>query len=76
MTEIETVWENRVTNQSNSMQYRSNIEGGNKFVKNLSGSVFAPMIFVIPFPTMVNTEGQENQMLIGGGNYVKNIMAF
>ena len=76
MTEIETVWENKDTNQSNSMKYRSNVEGGNKFVKNLSGSVFAPMIFVIPFPTMVNTEGQENQMLIGGGNYVKNIMAF
>ena len=76
MTEIETVWENRVTNQSDSMQYRSNIEGGNKLVKNLSGAVFAPMIFVIPFPTMVDTEGQHNQMLIGGGNYVKNIIAF
>lgn len=76
MTEIETVWENRDTNQSDSMQYRSTIEGGNKFVKNLSGAVFAPMIFVIPFPTMVNTEGQQNQMLIGGGNYVKNIIAF
>jgi len=76
MTEIETVWENRGTNQSDSMQHRSTIEGGNKFVKNLSGSVFAPMIFVIPFPTMVDTEGQENQKLIGGGNYVKNIMAF
>ena len=76
MTEIETVWENRDTNQSDSMQYRSTIEGGNKFVKNLSGAVFAPMIFIIPFPTMVNTEKQENQMLIGGGNYVKNIMAF
>lgn len=76
MTEIETVWENRDTNQSDSMQHRSTIEGGNKFVKNLSGSVFAPMIFVIPFPTMVDTEGQENQKLIGGGNYVKNIMAF
>lgn len=28
----------------------------------------APMIFVIPFPTMVETPGQENQRLINGGD--------
>jgi len=31
---------------------------------------------VIPFPTIVETPNQENQKLINGGNFVKNIMAF
>lgn len=75
-TEIEQVWEDRSSNQSQSMEYRANMKGGNQFVKYATGAVFAPMIFVIPFPTMVETPGQENQKLIHGGNYVKNIMAF
>jgi phosphoglycerol transferase MdoB-like AlkP superfamily enzyme len=34
------------------------------------------MIFIIPFPTIVETPKQENQKIINGGNYVKNILAF
>lgn len=74
--EIEQVWEDRSENQKNSMEYRSGIEGGNKFAKYASSAVFAPMIFVIPFPSMVHVPIQENQMMIHGGNFVKNIMAF
>lgn len=74
--EIEQLWENRNENQKNSMEYRSGIEGGNKFAKYASSTVFAPMIFVIPFPTMIHVPIQENQMMIHGGNFVKNIMAF
>lgn len=74
--EIEQVWENRNDNQKSSMEYRSGIEGGNKFAKYASSTVFAPMIFVIPFPTIVHVPIQENQMMIHGGNFVKNIMAF
>lgn len=75
-TEIEQVWESRGENQKASMEWRATREGGNQFAKYASGAVFAPMIFVIPFPTMVETLGQENQRLINGGNYVKNILAF
>ena len=75
-TEVEELWQNRQGNQETSMQWRATREGGNEFAKYASASVFAPMIFVIPFPTMVNTPGQENQRMIHGGNYVKNIMAF
>lgn len=74
--EIEQLWENRNNNQKNSMEYRSGIEGGNKFAKYASSTIFAPMIFVIPFPTMIHVPIQENQMMIHGGNFVKNIMAF
>ena len=75
-TEIEELWQARQGNQETSMQWRATREGGNEFAKYASASVFAPMIFVIPFPTMVNTPNQENQRMIHGGNYIKNIMAF
>ncbi len=75
-TEVESVWKARNINQDTSMEWRSERTNGNKFSKYASGVIFAPMIFVIPFPTVVNTPGQENQQLINGGNYVKNILAF
>ncbi len=75
-TEVEEVWAERHMNQQQSMEWRAQREGGNQLAKYASKSVFAPMIMVIPFPTMVETPGQENQRLIHGGNYVKNIMAF
>ena len=75
-SEVESVWAARSENQQKSMEFRTTRQNGNKFAKYAGGAVFAPMIFVIPFPTIVNTPGQENQQLINGGNYVKNIMAF
>ncbi len=75
-TEVEQVWEGRVDNQAKSMQWRAEREGGNKFAKHASGAVFAPIIAIIPFPTIVETPGQENQKMLNGGNYVKNILAF
>lgn len=60
-------------NQSTSMQWRATRKGGNELAKYAGAAVFAPMIFTIPFPTLVNTDGQENQRMIHGGNYVKNI---
>jgi 4-amino-4-deoxy-L-arabinose transferase-like glycosyltransferase len=75
-TEVESVWNERAQNQQKSLDFRTNREGGNKFSKYAGGAVFAPMIFVIPFPTVVDTPNQQNQQLINGGNYVKNIMAF
>lgn len=75
-TEVEELWQNRQDNQESSMQWRSTRADGNVFAKHANKAIFAPMIFVIPFPTMVNTKWQENQRIIHGGNYVKNIMAF
>ncbi|MDR1698484.1 MAG: hypothetical protein LBR75_01485 [Prevotellaceae bacterium] len=75
-SEVEAVWAARDKNQAASMEYRATQESGNTFARYAGTAVFAPMIFVIPFPTMVHVPNQENQMLIHGGNYVKNIMAF
>ena len=62
--------------QTSAMQWRSVREGGNAYARYASASIFAPLIFTIPFPTMVNVETQQNQQMIHGGNYVKNILSF
>ena len=48
---------------------------GNRFANYAGAAVFAPMIFTIPFPTMVATEGQEDMRLIHGGNWMRNVMS-
>jgi hypothetical protein len=75
-TEIQEVWDSRRGNQEASLEWRSTREGGNKFAKMAGAAVFAPLIFVIPFPTMIYIVGQDNQQMMNGSNYVKNIMAF
>lgn len=75
-TEVEAVWQDKELNQAKSLEWRATREGGNIFSDKLSKAVFAPLIFVIPFPTIVEVPGQENQELINGGNFVKNILAF
>lgn len=75
-TEVEEVWSSRADNQETSMNWRAERAGGNKYSKYAGAAVFAPMIFVIPFPTIIETPNQQNQKIINGGNYVKNIMAF
>lgn len=63
--------------QAKNMEWRSNrVDAGgysNKFIKYAGTSVFAPLIFTIPFPSMSFTYGQENQRQIHGGNFVKNV---
>ncbi len=56
---------------------RTDAQGtANKFAKYAGAAVFAPLIFTIPFPTMVNLELQENQQLQNGAYFVKNILSF
>lgn len=66
--------------QNENMNWRSERKdaGGNtqSFARYAGAAVFAPMIFSLPFPTMVRPfEGQEVQQLLNGGNYVKNILS-
>lgn len=73
-TDISYEWDRR-NEQSENYQWRSEREGGNSLAKYASKAVFAPMIFTIPFPTMVNIQGQEHTQMLHGGNYVKNILS-
>ena len=74
--EVEEILLDSSTNQSTSMAWRAEREGGNSFAKYAGAAVFAPMIFTIPFPTAVETPDHENQRMIHGGNFVKNITSF
>ena len=71
--EINQYWGARGTNQSTRLEDRS--RKGNTLAKYAGVAVFAPMIFTLPFPTMVETENQETARLLHGGNVVKNIMS-
>lgn len=62
--------------QQHNMEWRSRRKNGNVFAKYAGTAVFAPMIFTIPFPSMVNVTGQDVQQLLNGGNYIKNILSF
>ena len=63
--------------QQSNMEWRSTREHGNKFAKYAGKAIFAPMIFTIPFPTMIDTHsGQHVQALLNGGNFAKNILSF
>ena len=63
--------------QEKNMEWRSKREGGNAFAKYAGAAVFAPLIFTIPFPTMVYTQlGQEMQMQAHGGYFIKNVLSF
>ncbi|MBQ9339855.1 MAG: hypothetical protein IJS13_05925 [Paludibacteraceae bacterium] len=69
---------NVVEEQQKAMQWRStrsSSAGANRFAKYAGAIVFAPMIFTLPFPSATNLPNQENQRLIHGGNFVKNIMS-
>lgn len=79
--DVMDMWSEGGSGQQANMEWRSErgkYEGilSQSFAKYAGASVFAPMIFTIPFPTMNQMDGHENQMMIHGGNFVKNIMSY
>lgn len=62
--------------QKENMEWRARRDNGNVFAKYAGKSVFAPLIFTIPFPSMVRPfDGQDVLQIVNGGNFVKNIMS-
>ena len=59
-----------------NFEYRASRKGGNVLVSGLNKAILAPFLFTIPFPTMVEIEGQYVQQLQNGGFFLKNIMSF
>lgn len=79
-SEVQTMAQTDIrAQQKGNMQWRSTRGGKGdakqRFAKYAGAAVFAPMIFTIPFPSMINT-GQQNQVMIHGGNFCKNITSF
>lgn len=73
--ETQQIWSGRTQNQEVGYQWRAQREGGNEFAKYASATLFAPAIFTIPFSSMVAVRHQENQMMMNGANFIKNIMS-
>ena len=72
LNETEGLWEQRDTNQD--AKRSSQTARGNQWAKYATGTVMAPMMFVLPFPTMVDVDEQYNQQMVSGGNYVRNFL--
>lgn len=70
--EAKGLWETRADNQSAKRSYQ--VHKGYKWAEYATGAVMAPMIFVLPFPTMVDVDEQYNQQIVHGGNYVRNFL--
>lgn len=70
--EIQGVWRDRGSNQAAKRSHQVN--KGVKWAKYATGTVMAPMMFVMPLPTMVDVDHQYNQQLMNGGNYVRNFL--
>ena len=66
------LWAERTSNQESGYAWRAET---NSFAQYASAAVFAPLIFTIPFSTMVEIFGQENQMMMNGPNFIKNILS-
>lgn len=63
--------------QQENMEWRSTRAGGNSFAKYATATVFAPLIFTIPFPTYNEANAiQLLQIQLAGGSYIKNILSF
>ncbi len=71
MNEVEAQWNERYSNQEQKRLEQT--LRGNQWAKYATGTVMAPMVFVLPFSTMVDV-GQQNQFVMHGGNYVRNFM--
>ena len=73
--ETQQLWEGRTENQAVGYEWRAQREGGNTFAKYASASVLAPLIFTVPFSSMVEVPNQENQMMLNGANFIKNVLS-
>mgnify|MGYP007056156670 FL=1 len=74
MTEIEGYWEERSENATTKRMEQTS--RGNQWAKYATGTVMAPMAFVLPFSTMVDVDQQYGQQEKHGGNYIRNFMGF
>ena len=73
-TEVEGLWEDR---EDNVVRKRTEQTlRGNQWANYATGTVMAPMAFVLPFATMIDIDQQYGQQAKSGGNYIRNFMGF
>lgn len=65
------------SDQQENMEWRTKRKGGNSFAKYAGATVFAPLIFTIPFPTFNQAlDSQILQAMLSGGSFIKNVFSF
>ncbi len=69
------LWQRKDTNLELSYQSRLITENANKYISYFTGIVFLPMIFTIPFPSVVNIINQESIIQLHGAYFIKNILS-
>ena len=74
VTEIESYWEERNENVTNKRLDQT--LAGNRWAQYATGAVMAPMVFVLPFSTMVDVDQQYAQQTKHGGNFIRSFMGF
>lgn len=74
MTEAEGYWEGKSDNMSKRRMEQT--MRGNRWAQYATGAVMAPMVFVLPFSTMVDVDQQYAQQEKHGGNFIRNFMGF
>lgn len=72
--EMENLWEQKEENVIGKRKDQT--AAGNQWAQYATGTVMAPMAFVLPYATMVDVEQQYNQQEKSGGNYIRNFMGF
>jgi hypothetical protein len=71
LIEVIDHWKDKETNQVSTFKDQTN-----KFAVLGSFAVFAPIILITPLPTMVNIPTQQNQMMLNGAYFTRNVYAF
>lgn len=74
VNEVESLWEGRGDNVIKKRTEQT--IRGNQWAQYATGTVMAPMMFVLPFSTMVDVSHQYAQQTKHGGNYIRNFMGF
>ena len=74
VTEVESYWEGRGENIEKK-RYEQTVRG-NQWAQYATEAVMAPMVFVLPFSTMVDVDQQYAQQTKHGGNFIRNFMGF
>lgn len=71
LNELEGNWEDRFSNRE--FKRAQQTARGNHWAQYATGTVMAPMMIVLPFPTMVDVDQQYTQQMLNGGNFVRNL---
>lgn len=74
MMEVEALWEEKDTNVDRKRTEQT--IRGNQWAHYATGTVMAPLSFVLPFSTMVNVDEQYSQQEKHSGNFIRNFMGF